>query len=958
MTALQELARSFNQQLRDPSSQGQITIDEAVVGTAGLDALIARSLGLAAGELKVRVPGGSVPDPGAGPLEFSGSSTLLGLTGQSVALTFMLDGGEIVLDMTIVPAGTWKFATCFADLRGSSFEALTHPGDQSAPWVRLVFASFYEREVPGAPNPTAVTGLNFSANILVEGLFDVLLGLLAPSRTGTQQDTPPVAPLTGVIELVKLTLPNGESMLGTSTRLQASLMPADQPSNGITIGPVQISELYVAIENRYAPVDAEETTGVPAVGAGGEDVIDLTTVTQTTTVCFGGTTSVFERAPVTMEVDLTNPSSASSLMALRFWAMTPNTNIVELSDLIGLLGASGWQGAVPSEFSGATWLSFGLSGASVVFLLGPGHALTVVELAAEMCLREAWTLYTTESGTSFTLQPLQMGFRILTPGSGQTIAGSVDATLTIATDPRPLAFEAGVTFDAQGVWTVRGAYLGDVSLSLDELNGQLFPDSGLPNPQDRFFTGVSFCRPGFAIAFDPSRRELAGLWLETGLDARLDLFGAKIFELYGGELVVTYMPVSGASGQLTGTVFIVEIGFTMIAKVEAKGLEFEGRQLIATPIELMRLAGQLLPGSLAPPGGATLAVSGLALTVDTVTSTYSGSGRIDMQWPLTIGNGASKLVTNVTASISSRPASRTIEPVPGAEVAAELWRAIVRHRQAAHGPQPELLYAAAMGVVDAPPDTPLTGIELVGAGRTYEVALSGSLELTDHFAITLGFKYTPAKTTITGGWEQSESQHFDWEEVASALGISSSGLALPQSAPEFPLAKLSLLLELAGQTKIFQLTGETTARDAGYFLARSAPQSGGGSWGFAVGVMLPAAGWAITSIPELASVLEGFGFQRAAVLIFELHGPEFHGELAVPLGRSGDREGLQLLRGLRARGKHKRGHGVRARKTRADEPATGGGRGLRGRPARRFRSILQGAAERRTRHRPVRDPAP
>lgn len=909
MTPLQELARTFNQQLRDPSSQGKITIDEAVIGTAGFDALVARALGLAAGELKVSVPGGSVPDPGEGPLAFSGSSSLLGLTAQQVALTFLLDAGAIVLDLVIVPPGTWTFATSFPDLLGTEFEQLTHPGDQRAPWARLVFASFNEHAVAGAPNPTALAGLNFNADILVSGLFEVLLELLAPSRGPALQSIPPVAPLAGLIELIPLSNTDGEWMHVTSTSLQAPLLPDDQPPNGLTIGPVTITELHVAITNRYVPVATEEAQAhgrvladfAPPVPVTADDApdgagtIDVATVAQATSVSFGGTTSVFKRAPISMEVDLTNASSAGTILALRFEAATPNTNIVELSDLVGLLGASGWQDTIPSAFSGSPWMSFGLSGAGVAFLLTAGHSLTVIELSADMGLREPWVLYTTQSGTNFTLHPLSMGFSVFLPGADSTIAGGVDALLTVgaAGDPHPFVFSAGVTFATHGEWTVSGRYLGGLSLSLDELNGQLFPDSKLPNPQGRFFAGVAFCQPGFTIAFDPDRRALTSLLLETALDVRLDLFGAKIFELYGGELAVEYTPQSGAAGKLSGTVFIVEIGFTIAAAVEAKGLKFEGRQLLATPIELMKLAGQLLPGSLAPPGGSRLAVSGLALKVDTVAATYSGSGKVEMQWPLQIGGGAAKLVTDLTASVSSSPATLLspspdpVQPVAAEAEPDELGVAIVRHRQAAHGPQPELSSAAARHVLGPPTEQALAVMALAGAARSYEVALSGTLELTEHFAIALGFKYARDKTTITGSWEKSATQQFDWEDLAGALQIPTSGLALPGSVPEFPLAKLALLLELGGQSKTFQLSGETPGHDAGYFLARSTPQIANGSWGFAVGVMLPVTGWAITSIPELASALKEFGFKSAAVLISSFTDPSFTVASLFPSGAVG-----------------------------------------------------------------------
>jgi hypothetical protein len=892
VTPLQELARTFNQQLRDPSSQGRITIDEAVLGTAGFDALLARSLGLAAGELKVSVPGGSVPDPGEGPLAFSGSASLLGLTAQQLALTFLLDAGAIVLDLVIVPSGTWTFGTSFPDLIGTEFEMLTHPGDQRSPWARLVFASFDEHNVPDAPNPTALAGLNFSADILVSGLFEVLLELLAPSRGPALEATPPVAPLTGLIELLTLGNTAGESVRVTSTRLQATLLAADQPPDGLTIGPVEITELYVAIENRYVSVATNE----PMASAG---PIEATTVAQATSVCFGGTTSVFKRAPVAMEVDLTNTSRTGTILALHFQAATPNTNIVELSDLVGLLGASEWQETIPAEFSGSSWLSFGLSGAGVTFLLASGPSLTLLELSANMGLREPWVLYTTQSGTNFTLHPLNMGFRVLSPSSpARMVSGGVDTVLSVGApgDPHPFVFSAGVTFASGGVWSVSGRYLGGLSLSLDELNGRLFPDSKLPNPQGRFFAGVAFCQPGFTIAFDANRRALKRLLLETGLDARLDLFGAKIFELSGGELAVEYTPQGGTAGRLAGTVFIVEIGFTITAAVEAKGLKFEGRQLVSTPIELMKLAGQLLPGSLEPPGGSRLAVSGLALQVDTVAATYGGSGKVEMQWPLQIGGGAAKLVTDLTASVSSSPATLllpapdpalpTVPAVPEEDLD-ELGAAIVRHRQAAHGPQPELSFAVARHALVSSTEEALPVMALAGTARSYEVALSGTLELTEHFAIALGFKYARGKTTITGSWEKSATQQFDWEDLAGALQIPTSGLALPGSVPEFPLAKLALLLELGGQSKTFQLSGETPAHDAGYFLARSTPQIANGSWGFAVGVMLPVTGWAITSIPELASVLKEFGFKSAAVLISSFTDPSFTVASLFPSGAVG-----------------------------------------------------------------------
>src|SRR4051794_4107410 len=223
MTALQQLAATFNEQLE---SAGAITVDDAVLGTSGVDALIASSLGLPTGGLKVSVPSGRVPDPADGPLAFSGMATFLNLTSQTIALTFLLDGSTIVFDFSATPSGTWTFGTSYPDLTGTEFEALTRPSGNGSSWASFVFASFDESTVASAPHPTALAGMTFSAPLEVEGLFDVLVDLLQPGRT-VADGTPIVATLEGVISLLPLTDGTNTSN-GTVTRLTAALRSQDQ----------------------------------------------------------------------------------------------------------------------------------------------------------------------------------------------------------------------------------------------------------------------------------------------------------------------------------------------------------------------------------------------------------------------------------------------------------------------------------------------------------------------------------------------------------------------------------------------------------------------------------------------------------------------------------------------------------------------------------------------------------
>lgn len=896
---LSELASSFESQLQaDPF----ITIDDSVLGSAGVDELLRAQLGLSSGRLEVTVPSRKVSYPGTGPLVISGNVGFLGLPkSQTVTLTFLEEAGGIVFDLTATLPGSWDFGTSFPDLIGP-FEGLLVSGG-SGPRAQLVFATFSEQEVAGAPNPFAGVGLNFNGTIGLAGVFKVLVELLSKQAEdeGLPHSPPTEALLQGPIERVPLTAPGEggktETITVTNTRLQATLAAGYQPGEGLTIGPVTIKKIYVAIANAYVGESVPGTLGVSSLLSAPEEAPDTTPLdglhrAQETSLAFGGTTEVFTR-PVDMEVDLTavpvDSGSQLSSLELSFFSPEPSQTIVSLKDLVGLLG-EGWEEAVPQDFRGA--FSFGLHEAGVLFALA-NSTPTLRLVHASMGLSSPWKVYETASQTTFVLDPLDMHFSWLYPGGqkASTAAGSVDGTLTIAGPHlrQPFAFSASLGFASGGLWTVTGAYLGTVGFSLDDLNAGFFANEPVPEPHGDFFATVTFANPGFLVEYRASQENmgtqggLERLALETGLDVELDLLGEKVLLLQSGELHVAYQPApqltgGSTSASLLGTVFIVGIGFSISADVSAAGLHFHGALLTQTPIDLMKFAGQLLPGSLRPPGADSLEITKLSVDADTGAKTYDVAGTLASRWLLPIGDGGTFLTAEVSAEVKSWQEGGALLLDPAER----------RHREAAHGHGTELVQLGGMELGGLP-----TGME-IGASRAYEVALAGKFTIAG-MTIAFTYKFEKGKSVLTGTWKEGGGQKFDYEEVATSLNIDPVGLALPssQSLPNLGLAEVDLLLEMGGGTDLFALSGTSGSGDEGSFLARKAE-----SWGFAVGVKITKSGWVVTHIPGLEDFLADFDFSEAAVLVSSFSDPAFQLPVQLPAllpkGATGIKKGFNF----------------------------------------------------------------
>lgn len=883
---LAELAKAFNDQLQAGPA---VTIDDAVLGSTGVDDLMAAQLGQR--RLEAVVPGGKVSYPGTGPLAFSGTVTFLDLPpGQEVTLTFLEVGGRIVFDLTATLPGSWDFGTSFPDLGGGPLEGLLVAGP-GGPRAQLVFSTFVEAGVPGAPNPFAVVGLNFNGTIGLSRAFAVLLHLLELQAKEAGRDFTSLdeAPLRGPIERVPVTAPDGaggsEIVIGTLMRLQAELLPADQPSSGLPIGPVSIASLYVAIANAYVEDPVPGTIGTSSLLSAPEEPADQTPIdgyrcARHGSLAFGGITRAFTKE-VAMEVDVTAVSRGrripESSLELLFFSPQPSQAIVSLEDLDRLLG-TGWEGEVPEKFRDT--FSFGLKTAAVSFGVSAA-SLELRMLRGSMGLTRPWQLYETAAGTTFVLDPLEMSFSWLAGGSrGANVEGRLTVT---GADEDPLAFAAAVDFGANGLWEVGGRYLGTVGFSLDDLNAAFFSDAPVPDPKGGFFAGVQFANPGFAVDYDSAGMsdgiggELKRLVLETGLEAELDLLGAKVLKLEGCELVVTYVPGAAAvqpstSALLTGTVAIVGIGFWVSAEVSSGGLHLQGELLVRTPIDLLKFAGQLIPGSLPPPGGDRLQIEELSVAVDTEAGTYLVAGKLSGVWSIPIGDGATFLAARVSARVESSPPQ---EPPA-------LSRPGRRHREAANGLGGELVQGA-WTELDGSPGEPGAAGE-----REYAVELKGQLVIAG-MTFAIEYEYAAGRSVLGGNWKAGGGEKFDYAALAAALGIPAGGLDLPQGMPDLGMAELALRLTRGGGTDLFELSGTSSKGDAGCFVARRSD-----AWGFAVGVRIVKSGWLVQEIPGLAELLEDFDFEQATVLLASFTDPSFQLPALMPGGAGGVTRGFNF----------------------------------------------------------------
>src|SRR6185312_9721989 len=107
-------------------------------------------------------------------------------------------------------------------------------------------------------------------------------------------------------------------------------------------------------------------------------------------------------------------------------------------------------------------------------------------------------------------------------------------------------------------------------------------------------------------------------------------------------------------------------------------------------------------------------------------------------------------------------------------------------------------------------------------GRTYVVALDGKVVIAG-MTFVIAYEFAKGSSVLSGSWKREGTERFDWEKLAAALGIPAVGLELPGGLPDLELVDLAMRLDF--DRSEFELSGESSGGDAGYFVAHK-----GRSW--------------------------------------------------------------------------------------------------------------------------------
>ncbi|WP_437691785.1 hypothetical protein [Sorangium sp. So ce176] len=344
MMTSKQLADLLRQQAT--ASVGRITLNDAVLGTSGLDALVRRDLLRAGGSLLLQVDPATIPaDPPAGGFSLdaavpAGSAGFLNLDDRRAAIAFAV-GSTIDLALTIAARTTrsgatapWVFSTSFPELAVQPYDEL----DLAAP--QLDFATSGQK------------GLSFDGQLALTGIFAALASLMKLSST---------FPLTGAL--------TRDAQGNLSFTLEADLgLPA------FGIGPI------ITLQSPRAGVAFARTVG-------DDGTVDmLVQLYLAATAAFGaegGTQVIVDIRSAMPVVNRTSPILQLSVM--------PKDFSTSLSNLGSLVAGKTWddffQG--PAAELKPYFDTFGFLGYSMTFSTGG----KVTALALSVGTLKPWTLW-------------------------------------------------------------------------------------------------------------------------------------------------------------------------------------------------------------------------------------------------------------------------------------------------------------------------------------------------------------------------------------------------------------------------------------------------------------------------------------------------------------------------------------------------------------------------------------
>jgi hypothetical protein len=182
--SLQQLQTTLQSQV---TTTGSCSVSAATLQTAGLTPcdgfdVIIQSYLVLTGPLQVVTT--SVPAPNNNTLNFSGTTSILGLTSISVQVTFILEATSNTVDVTIAatPTEPWSFSTSFPQLDTFPFSALT----LTQPIFLLTTVDGESTYTWNSVTVTLHKGLNMASLLQMNGPFaflQALMSSLAPTES-------------------------------------------------------------------------------------------------------------------------------------------------------------------------------------------------------------------------------------------------------------------------------------------------------------------------------------------------------------------------------------------------------------------------------------------------------------------------------------------------------------------------------------------------------------------------------------------------------------------------------------------------------------------------------------------------------------------------------------------------------------------------------------------------------
>lgn len=432
----------------------QIRLNDATLGTTGLDALVTTDLRRNDGTLLLVVDPSTIPtDPPAAGFTLAasvpaGDCGFLALDARDASVQFVVDGGAALLltVQTRLSGGKlvdWVFSDSFRELANLPYDSL----DLVGPELEL------STGVPAAPK----AGLYFDGTLVLTGLFATiasfvgvtqrpLLGALARTSTGLSFDL--------------------SADLGVATKSLGTVLTLDDLCVGVALTPVtdpdgtteRLVQFYLGATVKF--------TGSGRAGRPGK-TLDFDT-----------------RALV--------PVNAPGAQMMLFTVQPVAGFTASLDSLGSLVGGQTWNHFFDGPASGLKpyFASFGLKGYSMSFALA---SASVTRISIDVGTLSPWTMW-----NGYTLS-LDASWHILYLGGRQTVS---TLTLTAEFDFKTLSFDVVVIVpDLTITGTQRGA---PITYSLEKLNADVF-DGKLQLPPGLLSVEVS----DFNIGIDVSPKQFS-----------------------------------------------------------------------------------------------------------------------------------------------------------------------------------------------------------------------------------------------------------------------------------------------------------------------------------------------------------------------------------------------------------------------------------------------------------------